>query len=207
MRRKRRLRAGITDPAARDPEIRINHSAEAYIGRYLSIPRSIGTYPPVPRDGRRNYPVNAHRPAGLLITTNLPVSLGRKQVPHKFSPVYGGDAIMTTKLAQINYTRMCHPAPPSFSYRSQIIFRESYILFVLTSSANPGVYSNLVNRFRWGPPYNYKYLSQTFMREAIQMHRFRVLAFVLFPPQIAFAFRRLRNAKISATIPNLYRCA
>jgi len=95
-----------THPARRDPEIRINHLTKAH-WETLSITWTIGLSSGPSRRGRRNYPVNAHRPAGLLITTNLPVSLRRKQVPHKFYPVYGGDAIMTTKLAQINYARTC----------------------------------------------------------------------------------------------------
>lgn len=130
MKRKTKLRE--QHPAARDPEIRINHPAEAYLESFsiLSMDFGLSDYPPAPRDGRRNYPVNAHRPAGLLITTNLPVSLGRKQVPHKFSPVYGGDAIMTTKLAQINYARMCHLAPLSFPYSTQVTFRILHSLYI-----------------------------------------------------------------------------
>ena len=104
------------------------------------------------RRGRRNYPVNAHRPAGLLITTNLPVSLRRKQVPHKFYPVYGGDAIMTTKLAQINYARTCRcNLPLSFPHRSPVTLRTFTFSLCWRRTRIP-ICNNLVNRFRGRKP-------------------------------------------------------
>jgi len=86
----------------------INQLAEASGGPALDARILLSRVLRVPRNGRRNYPVNARRPAGQLITSNLPVSRGQKQVPHKFSPDYAADAIMTTKFAQINYARMYH---------------------------------------------------------------------------------------------------
>lgn len=60
--------------------------------------------------------------ADELITTNLPVSLGQKQVWHKCSPGYIGDVIMMTKLAQINYATNVPSSPAIFPLRRIILY-------------------------------------------------------------------------------------